>query len=215
MIAAELIEQRHTALQAQFVSLAVKRKIRLLGYPVVDADTADYAVQLTRSDTGLEPWEQAVVDALFGPGAAVGAARDLQRYGDSELADALRPIVDALPGSIPGSGFEGERVASKGGGWFVLGCGRRDSSRFRGCSIRRMGGVPDRTARVLLRADRHHRGGGRRSEASDPEPAGRADDRLPARHEDVPRILPRRTVSRCCRASRARSEWTRPTASRS
>jgi uncharacterized membrane protein YgcG len=119
MIAAEFINQRHTAVQAQLVSLAVKRKIRLLGYPVVDADSADYAVQLT-DPTGLEPWEQAVVDALFGPVAVVGAARDLQRDGDSDLADALRPIVDSLPGAIPASGFEGERVATSGGRWFVL-----------------------------------------------------------------------------------------------
>ena len=71
MVAAELIEKRHTALQAQFVSLAVKRKIRLLGYPVHDASTADYAVQFV-DGTGLESWEQAVVDALFGPGPASG-----------------------------------------------------------------------------------------------------------------------------------------------
>jgi uncharacterized membrane protein YgcG len=120
MIAAELIENRSTALQAQFVSLAVKRKIRLLGYPVIDADTADYALQLT-DPTGLNSWEQAVVDALFGPNAVVGAARDLQRSGDSDLADALRPIVASLPDAIPASGFIGEaRTSSPGAGWYVL-----------------------------------------------------------------------------------------------
>lgn len=120
MIAAQFIEQGHTAIQAQLVSLAVKKKIRLLGYAVQDADTADYAVQLVDA-TGLESWEQAVVDALFGPDAEAGAARDLQRSGDSELADALRPIVAALPGAVTASGFEGERVATPGGKWFVLG----------------------------------------------------------------------------------------------
>ena len=118
MIAAELIERRPTALPAQFVSLAVKKKLRLLGYPVQDADTADYAVQLI-DDTGLESWEQAVVDALFGADAEIGAARDLQRSGDAELADALRPIVTALPQAVTDSGFIGPSVRSKGSAGFV------------------------------------------------------------------------------------------------
>jgi uncharacterized membrane protein YgcG len=119
MVAAELIERRSSALQAQFVSLAVKGKLRLLGYPVTDADTADYAVQLL-DRTGLDSWEQAVVDALFGPDAEIGATRDLQRSGDSDLADALRPIVSALPAAITSSGFEGPKVAHPAGKWFVL-----------------------------------------------------------------------------------------------
>jgi uncharacterized membrane protein YgcG len=120
MIAAEFIGRRDSALQAQLVSLAVNGKLRLLGYPVVDAENADYAVQLIKTD-GLDSWEQAVVDALFGAGAAVGAVRDLQRSGDSELADALRPLVAALPGTIPASGFEGPKTSTPGGLWFVLG----------------------------------------------------------------------------------------------
>jgi uncharacterized membrane protein YgcG len=119
MVAAELIERGSTAVQAQLVSLAVKRKIRLLGYAVNDADGADYAVQLL-DPTGLESWEQAVVDALFGPGAEAGTARDLQRSGDSELADALRPIVAALPGAITASGYEGPAVRTRGSGWVLL-----------------------------------------------------------------------------------------------
>lgn len=119
MVAAELIERGSTAVQAQLVSLAVKRKIRLLGYPVTDADSADYAVQLL-DPTGLESWEQAVVDALFGPDAQAGAARDLQRSGDSELADGLRPIVAALPGAITASGFEGPAVRTRGAGWVLF-----------------------------------------------------------------------------------------------
>ncbi|MEQ1738101.1 MAG: DUF2207 domain-containing protein, partial [Rhodoglobus sp.] len=91
MIAAELIGEGHTALQAQIVSLAVKRKIRLLGYPVHDATTADYAVQFV-DGSGLGSWEQAVVDAIFGPAPASGVVKDLQRSGDSELAAALGPI---------------------------------------------------------------------------------------------------------------------------
>jgi len=118
MVAAELIERKFTALPAQFVSLAVKKKLRLLAYPVVNADTADYAVQLM-DNTGLESWEQAVIDALFGPDAAVGAAVDLQRSGDAELADALRPIVGALPQAIPDSGFVGPSTRSKGAAGFV------------------------------------------------------------------------------------------------
>ncbi len=55
------------------MSLAVKRKIRLLGYPVHDASTADYAVQFV-DGSGLDSWEQAVVDALFGPAPASGTS---------------------------------------------------------------------------------------------------------------------------------------------
>ncbi|MEO5921363.1 MAG: DUF2207 domain-containing protein [Pseudolysinimonas sp.] len=120
MVAAELIGKRPTALQAQIVSLAVKRKIRLLGYPVQDATTADYAVQLVDA-TGLESWEQAVVDALFGPAPASGDARDLQRSGDADLSAALSPIVAALPGAVTESGFEGAPASTRGSRWFVLG----------------------------------------------------------------------------------------------
>jgi uncharacterized membrane protein YgcG len=119
MVAAELIERRSTAVQAQLVSLAVKRRIRLLGYPVTNADDADYAVQLL-DPAGLESWEQAVVDALFGAGAEPGVTRDLQRSGDSELAAALRPIVAALPGAITASGFEGPAVRPRGAGGLML-----------------------------------------------------------------------------------------------
>ena len=119
MVAAELIERRYSALQAQIVSLAVKRKIRLLGYPVHDADTADYAVQLV-DDTGLDSWEQAVVDALFGPAPASGTVRDLQRAGDADLSAALSPIVAALPVAIRESGFEGAPASTRGSRWFVI-----------------------------------------------------------------------------------------------
>jgi uncharacterized membrane protein YgcG len=120
MIAAEMIGKRHTALQAQLVSLAVKRKIRLLGYPVHDANTADYAVQFV-DGTKLESWEQAVVTALFGASPASGDARDLKRAGDDELARTLGPIVAALPGAVTASGFEGPPARTRGAGWFVLG----------------------------------------------------------------------------------------------
>ena len=120
MVAAELIEQRRTALQAQFVSLAVKRKIRLLGYPVLDASTADYAVQFV-DGTGLDSWEQAVVDAIFGPAPASGAVRDLQRSGDADLSASLSPILAALPAAITQGGFEGPPARTRGWWWFVIG----------------------------------------------------------------------------------------------
>lgn len=120
MVGAELVERGSSALQAQLVSLAVTKRIRLLGYPVTDADGADYAVQLL-DPSGLDSWEQAVVDALFGPGAAPGATRDLKRDGDSELADALRPIVAALPGTLRTAGYLSDTpTASKGAGWYLL-----------------------------------------------------------------------------------------------
>jgi uncharacterized membrane protein YgcG len=91
----------------------------LLGYPVEDADRADYAVQLV-DRTGLNSWEQAVVDALFGAGAVPGAARDLRRYGDAELAEDLRPIVAALPSAIEASGYLGPATVARGSRWLLV-----------------------------------------------------------------------------------------------
>jgi uncharacterized membrane protein YgcG len=124
MVAAELIERSSTAVQAQLVSLAVKKKVRLLGYAVTDADSADYAVQYLGAKgldgKGLDSWEKAVITALFGDKPKAGDARDLQKSGDSDLADALRPIVAALPDAIPASGFVGPKVRSKGALWWRL-----------------------------------------------------------------------------------------------
>ena len=95
MAAAELIGRPSTRIPAQLVNLAVRGKIKLLGYPVDSARSADYAVQLVER-TGLTDYEPLVVDALFGD-KKVGATRDLKRYGDTELSDKLQGVLDLVP----------------------------------------------------------------------------------------------------------------------
>ena len=95
MAAAELIGKPSTRIPAQLVSLAVRGKTKLLGYPVDSARSADYSVQLV-DRTGLTGYEPMVVDALFGD-KKVGATRDLKRYGDTALADKLQGVLELVP----------------------------------------------------------------------------------------------------------------------
>ena len=95
MAAAELIGKPSTRIPAQLVSMAVRGKTKLLGYPVDSARSADYSVQLV-DRTGLTGYEPLVIDALFGD-KKVGATRDLKRYGDTALADKLQGVLDLVP----------------------------------------------------------------------------------------------------------------------
>jgi uncharacterized membrane protein YgcG len=108
MAAAELIGKPSTAVPAQLVSLAVRGKTRLLGYPVGSARSADYSVQLL-DRTGLTGFEPDVIDALFGD-KKVGATHNLKKYGDTELADKLQPVLDGLPDWLDQNGaYDGRR----------------------------------------------------------------------------------------------------------
>jgi uncharacterized membrane protein YgcG len=108
MAAAELIGKPSTEVQAQLVSLAVKGKTRLLGYPVKSARAADYSVQLL-DRTGLTGFEPLVVEAFFGDQKA-GATRDLKKYGDTALADKLQPVLDQVPDWLDQNGaYDGKR----------------------------------------------------------------------------------------------------------
>jgi uncharacterized membrane protein YgcG len=109
MSAAELINRRATAVPAELVSLAVRGRTRLLGYPVSSPRAADYSVQLL-DPTGLQGFDPQVITALFGAGPKPGATHDLLKYGDDQLADGLRPIVDGLPGTLDRFGaYQGRR----------------------------------------------------------------------------------------------------------
>jgi len=103
MAAAELIGRPSTKLPAQLVSLAVRGKTRLLGYPVGSSRAADYSVQLV-DRTGLTGYEPLVIDALFG-NKKIGTSYDLKRNGDTALADKLQGVLDLVPvwliGQIP------------------------------------------------------------------------------------------------------------------
>jgi uncharacterized membrane protein YgcG len=107
MVAAQLIARPLAAVPAQLVSLSVKGKTRLLGYAVENPGAADYSVQLL-DPTGLDPLEQGVVDALFGPDAKPGVSRDLLTTGDNALAEKLLSVQAAAHLSADGL-FDGRR----------------------------------------------------------------------------------------------------------
>jgi len=108
MASAELIGKPSTEVPAQLVSLAVRGKTRLLGYPVDSARAADYSVQLV-DRTGLTGYEPLVIDALFGDKKA-GATHDLKKYGDTALADKLQPVLDLVPVWLDDNGaYNGRR----------------------------------------------------------------------------------------------------------
>ena len=75
MAAAHLVGKPGTAISAQLISLAVRRRIRLLDYPV--RGDAEYAVQLL-DPTGVDSLEQRVLTALFGE-LTPGESRDLPK----------------------------------------------------------------------------------------------------------------------------------------
>ncbi|MEO6532461.1 MAG: DUF2207 domain-containing protein [Pseudolysinimonas sp.] len=108
MAAAELIGKPSTEVPAQLVSLAVRGKIRLLGYPVGSARAADYSVQLL-DRTGLTGFEPLVIEDLFGD-KKVGATRDLKKHGDTELASKLQAVLGLVPGWLDDNGaYSGRR----------------------------------------------------------------------------------------------------------
>ncbi len=121
------------------MSLAVKRKIRLLGYPVHDADTADYAVQFV-DGTGLESWEQAVVDG------AVRGGRDIRGRSRPEAQRRRRSSPTRCgrssrrcPRAITASGFEGSVGADPREWWFVIAAVVADRRRHRRVDRRGLG----------------------------------------------------------------------------
>ncbi|MEO6117166.1 MAG: DUF2207 domain-containing protein [Pseudolysinimonas sp.] len=108
MSAAELLGKTSTAVPAELVSLAVRGKTRLLGYPVGSARAADYSVQLL-DRTGLQGNDPMVIEALFGE-KKPGATHDLKKNGDTALAEKLRPVLDQLPEWLDTNGaYSGRR----------------------------------------------------------------------------------------------------------
>ena len=75
MMAAHLLERPSTAIPAQLVSLAVRKKIRILDYPVT-ASGAEYTLQFL-TFTGTDAIEQQLLTAVFGSSPQIGAVREL------------------------------------------------------------------------------------------------------------------------------------------
>ncbi|MGN6325495.1 DUF2207 domain-containing protein [Pseudolysinimonas sp.] len=93
--AARLLNRAVAARPAELVDLAVRGRVRLLGYPTGHGrDEADYAVQLL-DRSGLDAFESRFLDGLFAADAAPGSSRDLLRAGDAGLGKALDGAVSA------------------------------------------------------------------------------------------------------------------------
>lgn len=75
MIAAHLVERPQTAFAAQVVSLAVRKKLRILDYPVTDSG-AEYTLQYLDS-TGLDELETELMNAIFGNRLEAGEIKEL------------------------------------------------------------------------------------------------------------------------------------------
>ncbi len=113
MAAAHLVGKPATAISAQLISLAVRRKIRLLDYPVKGGD-AEYAVQLLDAD-GVDPLEGRVLRALFGE-LTPGESRDLPKT-DTTLAKALQKASKAAAKSLRTDGLVEPIPKWLRGGW--------------------------------------------------------------------------------------------------
>lgn len=109
--AATLVGRGSRGIAAQIVSLAVRKKLRILDYPV-NSVGADYAVQLLDPD-GLEPMEGQLLIALFGPELKPGTVVDLGIESD-ELAGQLSRVSNSASESIKTRGLTMSR-SSLGG----------------------------------------------------------------------------------------------------
>jgi uncharacterized protein (TIGR04222 family) len=113
MAAAHLVGKPATAISAQLISLAVRRKLRLLDYPV--KGDAEYAVQLL-DPTGVDEIEEQVLRALFGADARPGESRDLPKT-DTTLAKALQKTSKTAAKSLRTQGLLEPLPKWLRGGW--------------------------------------------------------------------------------------------------
>lgn len=91
--AASLLGKGQRGIAAQIVSLAVRKKLRILDYPVNSA-SADYAVQLLDPE-GLSALEGQLLIALFGPHLRPGAVVDLGVASNTLAAQLSRVSISA------------------------------------------------------------------------------------------------------------------------
>jgi uncharacterized membrane protein YgcG len=116
MAAAHLVGRGKTAISAQLISLAVRRKLRLLDYPVKgDKGDAEYAMQFLSAD-GVDAFELRVLTALFGADLRPGESRDLPKT-DTTLAKALQKVSKAAQKSLRTEKFVEPIPKWLRGGW--------------------------------------------------------------------------------------------------
>ena len=104
MMAAHLVNKPETAIPAQLISLAVRRKIRILDYAVSDS-AAEYTLQFL-DDTGVDAIEAQLLDALFGGAHTPGETRELAP-ADAQLGAAVTAVSASANSQVRSSGLRG------------------------------------------------------------------------------------------------------------
>ena len=106
MAAAHLVGRPTTAVPAQLVSLAVRKNLRILDYPVTSSG-AEYTLQFLTLD-GADALEIQLLLALFGPQPAPGAVRELTP-ADVELGREVNKVSTDANTSLRTSSLRGPR----------------------------------------------------------------------------------------------------------
>jgi len=100
MVAAHLVDRGANAIPAQLVSLAVRKKLRILDYPVSESG-AEYTLQYISSE-GTDDLERRLLTAVFGSNPESGAVRELTP-DDESLGASVNAVSDAARAAIVGT----------------------------------------------------------------------------------------------------------------
>ena len=117
MVAAHHVNRGSTAIPAELVSLAVRKNLRIIGYPVVEGG-GEYTLQFLTTD-GADALDLQILTALFGADPEPGKLRELSD-DDATLGAATKAVSDAALAAVTSNGW---RVAPKSRGirWALLG----------------------------------------------------------------------------------------------
>ena len=102
MVAAHLVDRGPNAIPAQLVSLAVRKNLRILDYPVTQSG-AEYTLQFITAD-GTDDLERRLLDAVFGSHPEPGAVRELTP-DDESLGATVNAVSDAARAAITTTGL--------------------------------------------------------------------------------------------------------------
>ena len=111
MVAAHIVDREQTAFSAQLVSLAVRKKLRILDYPVT-ASGAEYTLQYLNADE-LDETELELMQALFGGKLEEGEVRELAP-NDVILGNAVRAVTAKAGTEVQRLGFRGKPTLGVG-----------------------------------------------------------------------------------------------------
>jgi len=109
MVAANLVDRPTTAIPAQLVSLAVRKNLRILDYPVTPSG-AEYTLQFLTTD-GVDPLEHELLTTLFGPNPAPGTVRELIP-DDVTLGSTVNAIAAKGAAAVTSGGYRGTASAA-------------------------------------------------------------------------------------------------------